>query len=370
LIDETHKSIIFDNNKCVLCGKCINLTQNMTGEGLLDYLYRGFCAKVSTLPGTHLGETKADFVGTFIDVCPTGAFSEKPPLIKPGPWRTKLTPTICNQCGIGCEMDVETYGEMPVRVRGREESWNFGLVCDRARFERKWADRIIKPMKRVNDEFIDVKMDEARAIVGNHMDNLAIVLTPEVTIEEAERIAAIADTIGARTCGIYENGRSTAKYEDILGAKSIKIDANLNDYPVLKAFLHMAKVKGMETSSEDYELAILQAPSKPEDVPTLILHHGVNEVGLLELGIPTLVEAKNYLVVGNLDEKLHGFTMVMGNSRYADLLLPIPAWIEREGTIVNSEGSRLHLAKALEGEGLVELFSALIGFNIQRTPTV
>ncbi|MFA5078784.1 MAG: 2Fe-2S iron-sulfur cluster-binding protein, partial [Dehalococcoidia bacterium] len=46
-IDSSHPLIVFDRNKCVLCGKCI-LACNKSGTSVLDFAYRGLKTIVST----------------------------------------------------------------------------------------------------------------------------------------------------------------------------------------------------------------------------------------------------------------------------------------------------------------------------------
>ncbi len=359
-IDDTHPFITLDNNKCVLCGKCVNLTQEITGEGVVDYLYRGFATRISPPLGMKLAEMDGHFIGDLVDVCPTGALTEKLPFVKPGPWKTKLVPTVCNGCGLGCEMYVEVYdGELLVRARSKLPSWNNGHLCDMCRFKRPWAVKVQSPMVRENGKYREISWDEAIEIVRKHMDDLAIILTPQVTQEEALYIKEFAEKHGFKLGAVVDEGISTAKYSDILKAKRIAVKADLDRYPLIKILLRHAKKNGAQITTEDYDLAIVEAPAKPENVPTLILHRGINEVGLLKLGIRGIPPARNYLVIGSTDAKFDGYTMVMGKSDSADLLLPMPAWVEREGTVINSEGREMKLRKAVEGKSLIDILSSL-----------
>jgi len=363
VIDDSHPFVRLDNNKCILCGRCVSLTHEMTGEGLVDYVYRGFQAKIVPARGLTLGDMDGDFVGSFIDACPTGAFSEVPRLAKPGPWDTESLSTVCRECGMGCEMKVEVYQGMLVRICSDEDSWNMGLVCDRVRFDRSWAERLESPMKKSGGGYAAITMDEARAVLKKHMDDLAIVLTPEVTNQEAEHLRALSEKLDLKMGAMYDRGISTAKFADIPTSRRIKVGVQVEDYPLLKVFLNMAVKSGSEIVDDDYDLAIIQAPAEPENVPTIIMHHGINEVGLMKLGIKTVPKAKNYLVFGDLTEKLGGFTMVVGKSEYADVLLPAPSWLEREGTIVNSECRELKVRRVVEGPDFMDVIEDLFGIE-------
>ena len=347
-MDESHDSVVQDNNKCVLCGQCVNLTQELTGEGLLDYVNRGFDTKIAPAPGLTLKTSKGRFVGDMIDRCPTGAFCEKVVFAKPGPWRTQPTNTVCNACGMGCEMAVETYAGMLVRASAFEDCWNLGHVCDIGRFKRLWAAMTEAPLLKDGGKTKPITPEEAKAVVQSHMKDMAVVLASDVTQEEAAFFSEFAKKHGMRIGSFAEGGLSTAGFKDIPNAKRIFLGVKPDDYPVLKVFLQTAKAKGAQMVKKDYDLAIVEAPAQALPVPTLVMHPGVNDAGLLKLGIKGTPQAPSYLVIGNLDRKLEGFTVVLGQSKYADLALPYPAWAQKDGTIVNSANQELKVRCALK----------------------
>jgi len=334
-LDDSHKNITLDNNKCVLCGRCVNLVQEITGEGFLDYMSRGFLTKISFPPGSKFADCRGQMLGDCIDVCPTGAITEKLPFIKQGPWKGKSIPTVCNGCGLGCEMNIEAYDGMLLRASSKLPSWNNGHVCDVARFGRPWEERIEKPLFKGRK----ITTKKAMSIVREHME--AIILTPEVTQEEALSFRDFAERHNMKLGALVHEGISTASYEDLLRAKRVLLKADLEKYPVMKILL-----RGKELVDRDYDLAILEAPAEPLKAPTMILHEGVNEAGLLKLGIGGMPESDSYLVVGNLKQKLSGFVMVLGKSDTAELQLPYPSWAEREGTIINSANMELRVNRA------------------------
>lgn len=358
-IDESHPHITLDNNKCVLCGRCVNITQEITGEGVVDYMSRGFKTKISPPPDNSLGDMKGYFLGDMIDVCPTGAITEKPPFVKPGPWETKLIPTVCNGCGLGCEMNIEVYDGMLIRASSKSPSWNNGHLCDRGRFDRLWESKAEEVM--VNENGLKkITWDEAVEIIKSHMRDMAIVLTPEVMQEEALYFKNLAAKHNLKIGALVKEGVSTANYENLLTAKRILVKADLKNYPYLKLFLRQAQKNGVRIVEEDYDFAILEAPAASLDAPTLILHRGVNETGLLKFGLHRVPKARNYLVIGNLKERLDGFTIILGSSNAADIMLPYPAWAEKEGTIINDFNMELRVNKVREGKMEVErLLSSL-----------
>jgi len=391
-IDEWHPHIVLDNNKCVLCGRCVNLTQEITGEGMVDYVSRGFRTKISPpygfslgdmkghfigdmkghfigdmkghfigdMKGHFIGDMKGHFIGDMIDVCPTGAIIEKLPFVKPGPWKTESIPTVCNGCGLGCEMNIEVYDdEMLVRASSKLPSWNNGHLCDKGRFERLWESKTEKVMIDKNGPK-EITFNEAVKIIKEHMDDMAVILTPEVTQEEAQYFKNLAAKHRFKIGALVERGVSTAKYVDLLNSRRVLMEANLERHPYLEVLLKQIKNSGAQIVKEHYDFAILDAPAEPLAVPTLILHKGINEAGLLSLGLKSIPKAESYLVVGNLKEKLDGFTIVLGKSEYADVTLPYPAWAEKDGTIINDFNMELKVNSAREGRVNVEEMLSLI----------
>lgn len=358
-IDDSHSHIILDNNKCILCGRCVNLTHEIIGEGLIDNLNRGFPTKNGPPSGIQMGEVKGDFIGSFVDICPTGAFASTTPFVKNGPWDVISKPTVCNNCGIGCEMNIDIYKGFAINVSSIDNSWNYGLVCDKPRFDRTWEKNIKKPMKKSRKGFTEITLNEAKSIIDKHKKNLAIVLAPDVTNDEAIKLKEFSEKHGFKIGAVFNEGVSTAKITDIPKSKRIKLDVSLSDYPLLKPFLHIAKKQGAILTNDSYELAILNAPAKPEKVPTLIMHKGLNEIGLLELKFGKVPKADNYLLIGAMNKKFKGFTISMGYNENADLIIPIPAWISRSGKIVNTDGRELEVKKIFDDMSIIEILKLL-----------
>ncbi len=71
-VDTSHPLIIFDRNKCVLCGKCI-LACKKSGTSVLDFAYRGLNTIVSTFAQMPLAETDCNSCLACAAVCPVGS---------------------------------------------------------------------------------------------------------------------------------------------------------------------------------------------------------------------------------------------------------------------------------------------------------
>ncbi|MEO0265788.1 MAG: NAD(P)-binding protein [candidate division WOR-3 bacterium] len=346
-IDKSHSNVILDNNKCVLCGRCVNLTQDITGEGLVDYLSRGFVTKISTPFGIPLQEVSGQFVGDMVDVCPTGGFHEKLPFKKPGPWRTIAKPTVCNGCGLGCEINIEVYEDLVVRASSKVDSWNNGHICDIGRYQRTWEFRGDKIVSLKDSKELSVA--ELKDIVSRYRnEEICLVITGDLTLEEADYIKKISDKKGYKLGAILEEGISTANLETLLNAKKIKVKADLTKHPYLKVILNMLKrEKGAKIVEEGEDILIADAPwETASHTPVIILHPSLNETGLLKAGFkPNLPPASLYVVFGNLRKRLNGFTIVFGKSHFAEIEVPYLSHLGKQGTVVNDLGLNLQVKR-------------------------
>ncbi|HEY8364082.1 MAG TPA: NADH-dependent [FeFe] hydrogenase, group A6 [Haloplasmataceae bacterium] len=75
--DDSSHSIVRDQSKCILCGRCISACQKLAGMSVLTYINRGFGATVGTGFEYELEDAGCINCGQCINVCPVGALKEK-----------------------------------------------------------------------------------------------------------------------------------------------------------------------------------------------------------------------------------------------------------------------------------------------------
>ncbi len=75
-MDVSSPSIIRDPDKCILCGRCVRVCEEVQGVSAIDFLNRGSRAFVGTAFDTGLNLSSCINCGQCILVCPTGALSE------------------------------------------------------------------------------------------------------------------------------------------------------------------------------------------------------------------------------------------------------------------------------------------------------
>jgi len=76
-VDMASPSIVRDQNKCILCGRCISICKNIQGTGVINFANRGVNTTVTTSYGRSLSEVACINCGQCIKVCPVGALREK-----------------------------------------------------------------------------------------------------------------------------------------------------------------------------------------------------------------------------------------------------------------------------------------------------
>lgn len=75
-IDDSTKSIVLDPEKCIVCGRCVDICQNTQNVWALSYLNRGLATKITGANDANLADTPCIKCGQCAAHCPTGAITE------------------------------------------------------------------------------------------------------------------------------------------------------------------------------------------------------------------------------------------------------------------------------------------------------
>ncbi|MFA7352883.1 MAG: FAD-dependent oxidoreductase [Dehalococcoidales bacterium] len=81
-----------DMSKCILCGRCVRACYELRGVGILSFINRGKETYVGTAFDKSLAEADCRFCGACIEVCPTGALTDKDGFIRKGNKDSALVP--------------------------------------------------------------------------------------------------------------------------------------------------------------------------------------------------------------------------------------------------------------------------------------
>lgn len=171
-VDFRHPNIEIDNNKCVLCGRCVRICREVVGANALGLINRGFDTFVAPSLGEALTDTTCESCGMCISTCPTGAISENVPF-KPGPVKTQDAETICNYCSVGCAISLQHSNGFVMGVSGAKGLVNpDGNICKYPRFgyhQYHDSSRVLTPMMKIGGAFKPVSFDEAFRVIGERI---------------------------------------------------------------------------------------------------------------------------------------------------------------------------------------------------------
>lgn len=157
--------IIRDYEKCILCGRCVKVCNEIVGVNAINYAKRGFDTEIISGFDESLNKTECVFCGNCVEVCPVGALREISAETKGRSWEYKKTKTICPYCGVGCGIVVYTKNNEIVKIKADENSpVNKGFLCIKGKFGFEYVHsdkRLKKPLIKKNGKFIESSWDEA-----------------------------------------------------------------------------------------------------------------------------------------------------------------------------------------------------------------
>jgi predicted molibdopterin-dependent oxidoreductase YjgC len=164
-IDDSNPFFRRDPNKCVLCGICVRTCEEINGVCAIDFAFRGFATKVSTLKDKPIKESTCESCGECVVRCPTAALAPK---VSERPARE--VKTICPYCGTGCGIYLGVRGDRVISARGDPDSVvNKGQLCVKGRFGYGFVnhpDRLTTPLIKRNGTFVEASWDEALDLVA------------------------------------------------------------------------------------------------------------------------------------------------------------------------------------------------------------
>ena len=228
--EDNHPFIVRDPNKCILCGLCVRVCDEVMGVGALGLVDRGFDTVVKPALEKDLAESGCISCGQCVSVCPTGAIQERQSVVKEVPLATDITNTTCSFCSVGCSLHQETYGDMLIKANPDKEGVvNKGLLCGKG----KWGfdcslleGKLTKPLVKSEDGFRETNYHEALILTAKKSqsiaakygkDAVAVSISDRFANEEAYVMKKLADTIGAKTL-CFNNVQSGV--EKVLGLDS------------------------------------------------------------------------------------------------------------------------------------------------------
>jgi len=181
-IDNINPVIERDQDKCILCGKCVRVCNEVQVTGTYDFVGRGFNSTVTTAYDEPLSTENCRLCGQCVSVCPTGALTNKQ-LKGTRPWEVEKVTTTCPFCGVGCNFDLNVVDGKVVGVTPNENSpVNGTSLCVKGRFHTDMIsnpDRLKKPLIKKDGEFVESSWEEAMDLIANNLSSIRDTYGPD-----------------------------------------------------------------------------------------------------------------------------------------------------------------------------------------------
>ena len=150
-----------DLEKCVLCGRCVTVCDEVQGVEAIDFGYRGFNAKICT---SYEQDLACEFCGQCVSVCPTGALTGKLWNNKGRKGHQAEVDTVCPYCGTGCSLTAHVKDNEILKITSKAQTLNEGWLCVKGRFGYRFVnspERLTHPLIKKNGKFEEASWTEA-----------------------------------------------------------------------------------------------------------------------------------------------------------------------------------------------------------------
>ena len=198
-------NVMLDQERCVLCTRCVRFTSEYTKTGELGVISRADHSVIDTFPGLKLHNPYAMNV---VDLCPVGALTSKDFRFKQRSWFLESFHAICNGCSRGCNIQVdhrkEKYKDDTIyRFRPLENKQVNGyFICDTGRlsYKQENENRFLLPL--INNIETSLEKSKEKFIhLLKKEKNIMFLLSPHLSLEEMATIKEAAIKLNAKISG-------------------------------------------------------------------------------------------------------------------------------------------------------------------------
>ncbi len=380
-----------DSNKCILCGRCVRICDEVQGVGELSFSKRGIKTVIDTDFHRPL---QCEFCGQCMDTCPVGAITSERFDYTIKAWKLNETTTPCPFCACGCSLTIGSKeGEIRRVFSDPKKGPSDGNLCVKGRFGWDFVDhpeRIKMPLLKINGAFKEASWEETLGFVAQKLETIKDQYGPEaigaiasdrLTNEEyfllkkllknaigTDQIARGGDastrglTEGlAKTLGMAASTNSIREIRKADCIVVIGVDPG-QTHPIIKNEIHLAvrRNKAQLIALGSYDIGLTRAthisPLLPSSI-TLLDQPGM-EVSLINAMIQTVIkeglEDKSFIEertegIKELREKIFAFQpetygMNEANRNEVEKAARIYAKAERAMILIGS-GRWSHLAQ-------------------------
>ena len=320
-------TIVLDQERCILCSRCIRTCDEVAGDHQLEFAHRGDHEVLTTAPGAQLDNP---YSLNTVDVCPVGALTSKDFRFTMRAWELEATPSVCNGCATGCNVEIHHKNDRAWRLVPRHNpDVNKYWMCDEGRLtyhglrDHRLAAALVDGLPAGWDRAIRAAADHLTPLLTSAPQSIGVVLSAEYSNEDNFALGKLARAWGI--ANVY-----VAAKPDVPG----RADGRLRVADV------NANAAGVKLIVEALGLAAKPVGELSADVRTLVmLGTELPEVDAAKL-------AELAIIAISVHER--------GPAAAAKIALPATAWAEAAGTVTNANGivQRMHAAVSPPGHAL------------------
>ena len=164
--------VMLDRERCILCQRCTRFSSEISMDNGLVMISRGYKMEVGTAPDHAFDSI---FSGNTVEMCPVGALTATAYRFKARPWELKRTPSVCNNCSVGCNARVDVRVDKVMRLMSRtNDDIDDGWLCDRGRWDFDFVNsqRLRTPLIRRNGQLVAATWDEAFYMIAARLRDI------------------------------------------------------------------------------------------------------------------------------------------------------------------------------------------------------
>jgi NADH-quinone oxidoreductase subunit G len=328
---ELGPRVTLDDERCILCSRCIRFCQEIAHDDVLGFVDRGSHTVLTAHPGKRL---ENNYSLNTVDICPVGALTSTDFRFKMRVWFLKETKSICTSCATGCNTIIGTREDVIYRQTPRENDHvNSCWMCDYGRLNFKYLEdehRLLEPQIRSGHELAPTDWKNAIAQAAMQLRqfsgaNIAVIASGRMTNEELWLTRKIGEFLGVSYIDIvprFGEGDdillSRIRNPNTIGARLI---LGLDDKPGANL---PSIAKGIESGQIRALLILGENPTK----------FGISPDQLADLSA--------FVVMDILSNDA---------TEWASVVLPASGFAEKRGSMINGDGRLQRLNRAVRPPG-------------------
>jgi len=234
-VDASHPFMVLDNNRCILCRRCVRACGELVGNYTLGFEERGADSLLVADYNVPFGESSCISCGTCVQICPTGAIIDRQSAYQGKETEVDHHIGVCVECSVGCQRDVLTRDNRLIRIEGEwDAALNHGLLCDKGRFLPLEDDRarLLTPLVRKDGTLKAATWDDALKAISVGLgkgEGLAAIVSTRLPIEDLALFKSVfVDKLKAGLVTTLEEGKSTASLAKMADKLGKPFEANLD----------------------------------------------------------------------------------------------------------------------------------------------